>query len=207
MKIIFHTSDLNYLPSQTDGSFMRNLKYALLGLLNQQAMTGYDIAKEFNKELSEFWYAKHSQIYPELKKLVTEGLLTYEIQISGEVLEKKLYSITDAGKSAFLEWMQKEEPMESTSKDIFRLRMYFSSTIDLTDRIRLIEHEKKQHEERLQYLKNSMKKYVQVPEPYENRFGDFLVLDGAIIREEASVKWLENCLYNLHKVTNQIQYE
>jgi DNA-binding PadR family transcriptional regulator len=173
---------------------MRNLKYALLGLLNNQAMTGYDIAKEFNKELSEFWYAKHSQIYPELKKLVEEGLLTYEIQISGEILEKKLYSITDGGKSAFLEWMLKEEPMESTSKDIFRLRMYFSSTIDLPNRIRLIEHELRQHEERLLYLKDSMKKYTEVPKPLESSFGDFLVLDGAILREEASVKWLKNCL-------------
>lgn len=173
---------------------MRNLKYALLGLLNQQAMTGYDIAKEFNKELSEFWYAKHSQIYPELKKLVEEGLLTYEIQISGEILEKKLYSITDDGKAAFLEWMLEEVPMEPTSKDIFRLRMYFSNTIDLSNRIRLIEHELKQHEERLLYLKKSMKKFTEVPKPFEGSFGDFLVLDGAILREEASVKWLKNCL-------------
>ena len=45
---------------------MRTLKYAILGLLNREPMTGYDIAKEFSKDLGEFWNAKHSQIYPEL---------------------------------------------------------------------------------------------------------------------------------------------
>lgn len=173
---------------------MRNLKYALLGLLNQQAMTGYDLAKEFHKGLSEFWYAKHSQIYPELKKLVEEGLLTYEIQITGEILEKKLYTITKEGKTDFLEWLLKKEPMESTPKDIFRLRMYFSSCITPKNRIHLLEHELKQHEERLIFLKETMKNHTVIPKPTDPQFGDYIVLEGAIIREEGSVQWLKNCI-------------
>lgn len=67
---------------------MRTLKYAILGLLNRNPMTGYDIVKEFNFQLAEFWNAKHSQIYPELKKLVNEKLIVYDIKISGDVLRK-----------------------------------------------------------------------------------------------------------------------
>ena len=54
---------------------MRTLKYAILGLLNQKKMTGYDLMKQFESALCEFWSAKHSQIYPELKKLTEEALL------------------------------------------------------------------------------------------------------------------------------------
>ena len=72
---------------------MRTLKYAILGLLNRKPMTGYDISKEFNFQLAEFWSAKHSQIYPELKKLVSEELIIFKIEISGDVLEKKVYYI------------------------------------------------------------------------------------------------------------------
>ena len=46
---------------------MGTLKYAILGLLNRKSMTGYDLSKEFETTLFEFWNAKHSQIYPELK--------------------------------------------------------------------------------------------------------------------------------------------
>lgn len=46
-------------------------------------MTGYELAKEFNCELAEFWYANHSQIYPELKKLHSEQLVIFDVEISG----------------------------------------------------------------------------------------------------------------------------
>ena len=87
---------------------MRTLKYAILGLLNRKPMTGYDISKEFNFQLAEFWSAKHSQIYPELKKLVSEELIIFKIEISGDVLEKKVYYITEKGKQEFLKWLSKE---------------------------------------------------------------------------------------------------
>ena len=74
---------------------MRTLKYAILGLLMRKKMSGYDLNKEFNTALIEFWSAKHSQIYPELKKLLAEELVEYKVEISGDVLEKKIYSITE----------------------------------------------------------------------------------------------------------------
>lgn len=78
---------------------MRVLTYAILGFLDREPMTGYDITTEFkDKEIREFWHAKHSQIYPELKKLTEEGFIEFTIQIQGSKLEKKVYSITESGK-------------------------------------------------------------------------------------------------------------
>lgn len=69
---------------------MRVLTYAILGFLDREPMTGYDITTEFkDKEIREFWHAKHSQIYPELKKLTEEGFIEFTIQIQGSKLEKK----------------------------------------------------------------------------------------------------------------------
>ena len=61
---------------------MGTLKYAILGLLNRKNMTGYDLSKEFETTLFEFWNAKHSQIYPELKKLTEEGCVAYRQEAS-----------------------------------------------------------------------------------------------------------------------------
>ena len=68
---------------------MGTLKYAILGLLNRNEMTGYELSKEFETTLFEFWNAKHSQIYPELKSLNAEGLIQYRVEITGNVLEMK----------------------------------------------------------------------------------------------------------------------
>jgi len=134
---------------------MRNLKFAILGLLNRKPMSGYDIAQEFNQALSEFWTANHSQIYPELKKLMGEGLIDYEIQISGEVLEKKVYSINKKGKQEFQNWLEIDAPMEATPKDIFRLRLYFPNQLDLETRKQLINSQLLQHQLRLKHLQSN----------------------------------------------------
>lgn len=173
---------------------MRILKYAILGLLNIEPMTGYDLGKRFSFQLANFWVANHSQIYPELKKLVDEGLIVFNIQISGDVLEKKVYNITEKGRKDFLNWLNKDEPMEPTPKNIFRLRMYFSNNLDLDTRIRLLTNQLKQHEERLTFLLSQIERYDTVPLVNSPEFGDYIVLDGAILRERATLQWLDHCI-------------
>lgn len=104
---------------------MRTLKYAILGLLNQKEMTGYDLMKQFESTLCEFWSAKHSQIYPELKKLTEEGCIAYKQESSDNGLEKKLYHITDEGQREFMSWLSSETPAQPTPKDISRLKIFF----------------------------------------------------------------------------------
>lgn len=175
---------------------MRILKYAILALITREAMTGYDITKEFNSnDLSNFWYAKHSQIYPELRKLVKEGLLTYKIVIQGEKMEKKLYSITDKGHRDLLEWLTQDEPLEPSPKDVFRLRTYFS---DLMTPEELNTHLISQLEKRtvrknnLQYIMDSY--YESIPNILTKEFGDYMVLKGAIMREDSYIEWLNHCI-------------
>lgn len=108
---------------------MGTLRYAILGLLNRKAMTGYDLSKEFQTSLAEFWHAKHSQIYPELKALAEDGLITFQTEITGMVLEKKVYSITEAGKTEFLQWEQSKSKIKRLPKDEFKLRLFFSDSL------------------------------------------------------------------------------
>jgi DNA-binding PadR family transcriptional regulator len=182
---------MNHYSKET---VMRALKYAILGLLMRHPMTGYEIAKEFNYELAEFWYANHSQIYPELKKLFEEKLVIYDIEISGDILESKRYTITDKGRDEFIQWLHKDEKIQQTPKDIFRLRMYFSNNLDLQTRIHLLENQRQQHIKRLNTLKKTSEQYPETPAHDSDRFGDFIVLRGAIMREENIIAWLNECI-------------
>ena len=173
---------------------MRVLTYAILGLLNRTAMTGYDISKEFSHELAKFWHAKHSQIYTELKSMFNDGLVTYDIEISGDVLEKKKYSITESGRDVLLKWLHKDEAAEKTPKDVFRVRMYFSSFLDPNTRVRLLESQRNQHIERLNVLKQTMTQYPEIPPLQSDRFGDYIVLEGAIDRQESLIRWIDKCI-------------
>lgn len=176
---------------------MRTLKYAILGLINRKPLTGYDITKEFNSGLVNFWYAKHSQIYPELKKLTDEGLISFETIIHGEKLEKKLYTITDSGKKALQKWLKKDDPLEITPKDIFRLKIYFSDEMDNETLVNQFNSALSKHLEKLEYLNNCMyelTKSIDVKDSNSSGFGDFIVLKGAIMREQTYIDWIRECL-------------
>ena len=176
---------------------MRTLKYAILGLINRDPMTGYDLTREFNSNhLANFWYAKHSQVYPELSRLMEEELVTCEVVIQGEKMEKKLYSITEKGRQELLHWLMEDDPLGPTPKDVFRLRMYFS---DFMSKEELHEHLSRQidkHTDKCRYLSAVMEQNHnnKVPPFGPREYGDYMVLEGAIIREESYIQWLENCL-------------
>lgn len=178
---------------------MRSLKYAILGLIIRNPISGYDIMKEFNEELVNFWSAKHSQIYPELKKLVDEGLVEYTVIITATVLEKKLYSITEKGKRDFLSWLIQIEPLEPTPKEVFRLRMYYANHIEKEHLKEMLQDQLDQRVKKLAYLKEAMDNYSEVPATTDVAFGDYIVLDGAILREKSSIQWLKNCLKHLEQ--------
>lgn len=176
---------------------MRTLKFAILGLVNRTPMTGYDITREFNSnQLANFWYAKHSQVYPELNRLAEEGLLTCQVVIQGEKMEKKLYTITDKGQQELKEWLVHEDPLGPTPKDVFRLRMYFSDFMTSDERKIHLQDQIKKHTDKRRYLTDIMAQshHNTAPPLGTKEYGDFVVLEGAILRETSYIQWLENAL-------------
>lgn len=51
-------------------------RYAILGALTIRPMSGYDIRQFFAKSVSHFWDESYGQIYPILKGLHSEGLVS-----------------------------------------------------------------------------------------------------------------------------------
>lgn len=176
---------------------MRTLKYVILGLLMERPMTGYDIVKTFSERLNEFWYAKHSQIYPELKRLEEEGLVEFSIQITGEVMEKKCYFLTDKGKQEFKRWLKAETDLEPAPKDVFRLKVYFLAFLEPEKRQEIFQQQICLHQERLSHLVKEYEKYSALPEASDPALGDYMVLEHGVMRERMTIEWLEKCICQL----------
>lgn len=87
-----------------------SLRFALLALLSVDALTGYDLHKRFDSSVGNVWYAPDSQIYPELRKMETAGVVRAEEVPWGTKGTKREYHITDAGREALREWMNTTLP-------------------------------------------------------------------------------------------------
>lgn len=84
-----------------------SLRYFVLGLLAQEPMSGYDI-KRFLKSLN--WLIgspSGGSLYPILRALLQEDLVTVEVIPGLDRPPKKIYSITEAGRQALQVWMEK----------------------------------------------------------------------------------------------------
>lgn len=82
--------------------------YVLLGLLSKQSRSGYAL-KEHLKRMSDFfWSESNAQIYPNLKKLETLGLVSSQIDPKSGARQKREYALTSKGKEALLEWLSQD---------------------------------------------------------------------------------------------------
>jgi DNA-binding PadR family transcriptional regulator len=80
-----------------------DLKFALLELLQERPMHGYEMMRALEEKSGGFYVPSAGSIYPTLQMLEDRGLVTV-----AESEGKKVYSITDAGKNLLAE-RQKEE--------------------------------------------------------------------------------------------------
>ncbi|WP_409022286.1 PadR family transcriptional regulator [Dellaglioa sp. P0083] len=170
------------------------LQYIILGLLNQEPLSGYDITKAFTTDIGEFWQAGHSQIYPALKIMEKDGYITHEIEIAGTKLEKKIYSITSQGKKVLMDWLVSDSGELKPIKDEFILKLYFiKNKDDVQLQQRLIE-QLQLHQVKLDHLEGRMKLIFFSEEEINKQYGHYLILDHAIEREKYCVKWFKKYL-------------
>jgi PadR family transcriptional regulator AphA len=89
-------------------------EWALLGLLTQKPMHGYELHRYFTDPsvLGQVWYLGLSQMYKLLKELEGQGYLEVTLERQENYPARKVYHITPSGRAAFLQWM--ETPVGST---------------------------------------------------------------------------------------------
>ncbi len=104
-----------------------SLKYAILGLLHYEDMHGYRLKEHIEKNFGHMWSVNFGQIYPNLKKLEQEGLVTMgeSVQNGQKGPPKKLYSLTDKGRKAFDDWLSESPEKSMLLRDPFLMRFVF----------------------------------------------------------------------------------
>lgn len=76
-----------------------NKEIAVLGLLSERPMHGYDLEHEIRMRDMRYWTEiSMSSVYKILKKLETKGLVYCEVKLTPNNVAQKVYSLTDLGK-------------------------------------------------------------------------------------------------------------
>jgi DNA-binding PadR family transcriptional regulator len=89
-----------------------SLEFAVLGFLNYHPYTGYDLKKIFDNSVQHFWHADQSQIYRTLARLTEQGYVLMEKIPQEDRPDRKVYTITAAGRLALLKWLSAPPPLD-----------------------------------------------------------------------------------------------
>lgn len=80
--------------------------YAVLGQLAGGPRSGYEIKRLLEDSAAHFWHASYSQIYSELRRLSDLGLAGEEHVRQDARPDKRVYTITPAGRAALERWLR-----------------------------------------------------------------------------------------------------
>ena len=106
-----------------------NIRTLCLGILSFKEASGYEIKKEIEEGMfSHFIDASFGSIYPALSQLNTEGLVTVRAEEQTGRPDKKVYSVTDAGRQALAKGLL-VVPARDKYKSEFLFEMLFKDML------------------------------------------------------------------------------
>jgi DNA-binding PadR family transcriptional regulator len=135
------------------------LEVAILGLLKERPMHGYQLSQELTAQLGGFWRVSYGSLYPTLRRLERQGAVEpnagSEAPTAGR-RRRTTYRITEVGERLFLELLE-ERPQETQTEDTrFRMRLAFFKYLPPETRVRLMERRRAALEDRLSSITTSL---------------------------------------------------
>ncbi|WP_181768835.1 PadR family transcriptional regulator [Streptomyces albidus (ex Kaewkla and Franco 2022)] len=144
------------------------LEFAVLGLLRESPMHGYELRKRLNTSLGVFRAFSYGTLYPCLKTLLQRGWLTEEGNRPAEDHEREalsaslggrrakiVYRLTAEGKEHFEELLSQTGP-DAWEDEHFGVRFAFFGQTSRDVRMRVLEGRRSRLEERLAKMRASL---------------------------------------------------
>lgn len=131
------------------------LELAILGLLKERPMHGYELRKQLGQKLGLFWTVSFGSLYPTLRRLEKRGAAEKVHAEPQTSRRKQEYRITDIGEQEFLELLE-ESAGTGAEQEKFSLRLAFFRYLRPEMRIKLLERRKAYLEDKLDEGRRSL---------------------------------------------------
>ena len=175
------------------------LEFAVLGVLSDGPLHGYELRKRLAVVLGPFRALSYGSLYPCLRRLQTRGLIDEEgvtpaVESTAPPLSGRrariVYAITGDGKDEFSEWANQPGP-EAWEDEGFAAHLAFFSRTESRARLRILEGRRSRMEERIDNLRESLARSRSRVDEYTLMLQQH-GLEGA----EREVRWLNELIDN-----------
>jgi len=163
-----------------------SVKHALLALLEQQPMYGYQLRVEFEQRTGATWPLNVGQVYTTLTRLERDGLAAAEGEDdAGHVT----YRITDAGRAEVATWFTTPVARTQPPRDELAIKLALAVTVPGVDVGAVIQRQRSATMAALQDYTRLKRQAGAEPDD----LAWSLVLDSLVFAAEAEMRWLDHC--------------
>ncbi|MBC7292064.1 MAG: PadR family transcriptional regulator [Actinotalea sp.] len=100
-------------------------RYAVLGMLTIEPMSGYDLAATIDRTIGHFWREGYGRLYPTLKELTAQGLVVGRAE-SGRGPRRTVHQLTEAGWAELRRWLATPPGPPQAGRDDLLLQVFFA---------------------------------------------------------------------------------
>ena len=165
--------------------------YAILGLVSFSEMSGYDLKRFADRSIHHFfWSPAASQVYSELRRLKSMGLVSERRVEQLTRPNKRLYQITPRGREELRRWLDLPDVDPDVGKSTFLLKLFFGR--DTSDQVAI-----DQLFSRLSQMEEELAQYEQIEEEIKDRgdsFFPYLVLQSGLAHARAEIEWIRGAI-------------
>ncbi len=174
------------------------IELAVLGLLHEGPMHGYELRKRLNLMLGWGRLLSYGSLYPALKKMLRGNLIEEAVPSGVQSRRQRIvYQVTDLGTAEFSRLMSEVGPA-AWEDDNFDIRFRFFSSTDMEIRLRVLEGRRSRLQERL----DRVQRELAMTQAEADRYAAELQRHG-VESVEREVRWLSDLINAERNVQGQ----
>jgi DNA-binding PadR family transcriptional regulator len=185
------------------------LDLAVLGLLKERQMHGYELRKQLGAMLGPFWQVSWGSLYPSLRRLAKAGAVEKVIEAKpsrrssrattskrsrtqtstsmGSGRRKNVFRITPDGEQLFTSML--EETAAAVDAEHFTLKLAFFRYLQPEMRLALLERRRAYLQEKLAQFKNNLRDYRERIDSYT-----LSLQNHGMAATQSDIEWIDELI-------------
>jgi PadR family transcriptional regulator, regulatory protein AphA len=184
-----------------------SLRQVMLVYLESGAAAGYDIVKGFQRTYGYLWNASYQQIYRDLGKLLTDGLVDCDTVANGRRPERKVYRINAKGREEMQRWLATPVKLPHVN-DAFLVKLAAVHLLDRETLLKELREQQKGYRIALADLQRNRQFFEALPPDFlKKAFGIYLTLKRGMGLVESWLEWAKEVEHFLQEDAADISAE
>jgi len=180
-----------------------SVRQALLALLEQGPMYGYQLRAEFEQRTGSTWPLNIGQVYTTLTRLERDGLVEGTGADDEDSSHGAIYRVTPAGRDEVSAWFTTPVARTQPPRDELAIKLAIAVTVPGVDVGAVIQQQRSATMAALQdYTRLKRGGRAAAPEDRADMAWS-LVLDSLVFAAEAEIRWLDHCEARLRRAAAQ----